>query len=77
MTLWQGRFGDEGPADELLAYSVSVTFDRRLAPDDIAGSAKEEYANMDGWIVLNTRHCSSTTTQGALTQDRWDSDPID
>src|SRR3954447_21697494 len=38
MTLWQGRFGDEGPADELLAYSVSVTFDRRLATDDIAGS---------------------------------------
>jgi argininosuccinate lyase len=38
MTLWHGRFGDEGPADELLAYTVSLPFDRRLAGDDLAGS---------------------------------------
>jgi argininosuccinate lyase len=37
MTLWHGRF-DGGPADELLAYTVSLPFDRRLAVDDIAGS---------------------------------------
>jgi argininosuccinate lyase len=37
MTLWQGRFGD-GPADELLAFTESLSFDRRLARDDIAGS---------------------------------------
>jgi argininosuccinate lyase len=36
-TLWHGRFGS-GPADELLAYTVSLPFDRRLAGDDIAGS---------------------------------------
>ncbi|WP_420637517.1 argininosuccinate lyase [Candidatus Poriferisocius sp.] len=36
-TLWHGRFGDE-PAEELLAYTASVGFDVRLAPDDIAGS---------------------------------------
>jgi argininosuccinate lyase len=36
-TLWHGRFG-EGPADELLAFTVSLPFDQRLAPDDIAGS---------------------------------------
>jgi argininosuccinate lyase len=36
-TLWHGRF-EEGPADDLLAFSVSIHFDRRLAPDDIAGS---------------------------------------
>jgi argininosuccinate lyase len=36
-TLWHGRF-EGGPADELLAYTVSLPFDRRLAPDDIAGS---------------------------------------
>jgi argininosuccinate lyase len=35
--LWHGRFG-EGPADELLAFTVSLPFDRRLAGDDIAGS---------------------------------------
>ena len=36
-TLWHGRFGS-GPADELLAYTVSLPFDQRLARDDIAGS---------------------------------------
>ncbi|MST34032.1 argininosuccinate lyase, partial [Acidimicrobiaceae bacterium USS-CC1] len=37
MTLWHGRFG-EGPSEELLAYTVSLPFDRRLAADDLAGS---------------------------------------
>jgi argininosuccinate lyase len=36
-TLWHGRFG-RGPADELMAYTASLPFDRRLAADDIAGS---------------------------------------
>jgi hypothetical protein len=35
--LWHGRFG-EGPADELLAFTVSLPFDQRLAVDDLAGS---------------------------------------
>ncbi|MEO1064943.1 MAG: argininosuccinate lyase [Actinomycetota bacterium] len=36
-TLWHGRF-EGGPAEELLAYTVSLPFDRRLFRDDIAGS---------------------------------------
>ena len=36
-TLWHGRFED-GPADELLAFTVSVPFDQRLWPDDLDGS---------------------------------------
>jgi argininosuccinate lyase len=36
-TLWHGRF-EGGPADELLAFTVSLPFDQRLADDDIAGS---------------------------------------
>ena len=36
-TLWHGRFG-EGPSDELLAFTVSLPFDRRLADVDITGS---------------------------------------
>ncbi|MBU3688234.1 MAG: argininosuccinate lyase [Acidimicrobiales bacterium mtb01] len=36
-TLWHGRFAS-GPADELMAYTVSLPFDRRLWPDDIACS---------------------------------------
>ena len=35
--LWHGRFG-EGPADALMALSVSLPFDQRLAHDDLAGS---------------------------------------
>ena len=37
MTLWHGRFAG-GPAEELLAYTVSLPFDRRLAADDLVGS---------------------------------------
>lgn len=37
MTLWHGRFAS-GPSEELLAYTVSLPFDQRLAADDIAGS---------------------------------------
>ena len=37
MTLWQGRFAGD-PSEELMAYTASVSFDVRLAPDDIAGS---------------------------------------
>jgi argininosuccinate lyase len=35
--LWHGRFAEE-PADELLAFTSSLDFDRRLAGDDIEGS---------------------------------------
>jgi argininosuccinate lyase len=35
--LWHGRFAEE-PAEELLAFTSSLDFDRRLAGDDITGS---------------------------------------
>ena len=38
VTLWKGRFGPEAPAEELLDYTVSLPFDRRLADDDVTGS---------------------------------------
>jgi argininosuccinate lyase len=37
-TLWHGRFAG-GPADALMAYTVSLPFDRRMWADDITGSA--------------------------------------
>ena len=37
MTLWHGRF-DGGPADDLLAFTVSLPFDRQLATDDLVAS---------------------------------------
>jgi argininosuccinate lyase len=36
-TLWHGRF-EGGPAEELMAFTVSLPFDARLAGDDLAGS---------------------------------------
>jgi argininosuccinate lyase len=36
-TLWHGRFAG-GPAQALMAYTVSLPYDRRLWPQDIAGS---------------------------------------
>ena len=37
MTLWHGRFGG-GPSEELLEFTVSLSFDQKLAPDDLRGS---------------------------------------
>jgi len=37
-TLWHGRFAD-GPAEALMAYTVSLPFDRRMWRDDVTGSA--------------------------------------
>ena len=48
-TLWHGRF-DADPADELMAYTASIGFDVRLAPDDIAGS--RAHARMLGRVGL-------------------------
>ena len=36
-TLWHGRF-EGGPAEELLAFTVSLPYDQRLAADDLEGS---------------------------------------
>ena len=37
MTLWEGRLGGR-TADEVMAFTVSLPFDKRLAADDLAGS---------------------------------------
>ncbi len=36
MTLWEGRLS--GTAEEVMAFTASISFDRRLAEDDLAGS---------------------------------------
>ena len=38
MTLWQGRFGGTNQSEALFAFTESLSFDRRLGPDDIACS---------------------------------------
>jgi argininosuccinate lyase len=49
--LWRGRFG-EGPADELLAFCESLSFDSRLAADDLDGS--RAHVNMLARVGLIT-----------------------
>jgi argininosuccinate lyase len=38
MTLWQGRLGAGKYSEELFAFTESLSFDRRLGPDDVACS---------------------------------------
>jgi argininosuccinate lyase len=49
-TLWHGRFAS-GPAEELLAYTVSLPYDRRLWPDDITGSRAHVRGLVRGGIL--------------------------
>ena len=57
MTLWHGRFAD-GPAEELLAYTVSLPFDQRLAADDIAGSRAHVRGLVRAGLLTATRRRS-------------------
>jgi argininosuccinate lyase len=56
MTLWQGRF-EEGPSDELVEFTASLSFDVRLAFDDLEGSRA---------------HVSGLGRAGVLTADEVD-----
>lgn len=49
-TLWHGRFAG-GPAEELLAYTVSLPYDQRLAPDDITGTRAHVRGLVRGGIL--------------------------
>ncbi|HEX9467658.1 MAG TPA: argininosuccinate lyase [Acidimicrobiia bacterium] len=49
--LWHGRFG-EGPAAEMLAFTESLSFDRRLAHDDL--TASRAHVTMLGRVGLVT-----------------------
>ncbi|MBA3287429.1 MAG: argininosuccinate lyase, partial [Acidimicrobiia bacterium] len=56
-TLWHGRFAD-GPAEALLAYTVSLPFDRRLWPDDIAGSRAHVDGLLRAGLLADTEHAA-------------------
>ena len=53
-TLWHGRF-EGGPAEELLAYTVSLPYDQRLAPDDIAGSRAHVRGQVRAGVLSETQ----------------------
>jgi argininosuccinate lyase len=52
-TLWHGRF-EGGPAQELMAFTVSLPFDIRLAADDLAGSRAHVRGLARGGILTDT-----------------------
>ncbi|MEY4175226.1 MAG: argininosuccinate lyase [Actinomycetota bacterium] len=52
-TLWHGRF-EGGPAAELMAYTESLSFDRRLWADDIRGS--QAHVTMLAHVGILTSH---------------------
>jgi len=49
-TLWHGRFAED-PAQQLLAYTVSLPYDQRLAGDDITGSRAHVRGLVRGGIL--------------------------
>ncbi|MSY34880.1 MAG: argininosuccinate lyase, partial [Actinobacteria bacterium] len=56
-TLWHGRF-EGGPAEELMAFTVSLPFDSRLAADDLTGSR----AHVRGLVragIISDEECAS------------------
>jgi len=65
MTLWQGRFGGSNQSEELLAFTESLSFDRRLAHDDITCSRAHVLGLERGGLVS---HDEAGTLLAALAQ---------
>jgi argininosuccinate lyase len=61
MTLWHGRFA-EGPSDELLAFTESLSFDRRLAPDDLAGGSRAHVGMLARGGLLTAEEAERVTS---------------
>ena len=55
-TLWHGRF-EGGPAEELMAFTVSLPFDLRLAADDLAGS-RAHVRGLERAGILTPEECA-------------------
>ena len=51
--MWHGRF-EGGPAEELLAFTVSLPFDQRLAADDLEGSRAHVRGLMRAGVLTAT-----------------------
>lgn len=63
-TLWHGRFAS-GPAEALLAYTVSLPYDQRLWPDDITGSRAHVRGLLRGGLLTDDE---AAAILGALDQ---------
>ena len=80
MTLWHGRF-EGGPADELLAFTASLPFDRRLAADDIDGSRAHVLGLGRAGILVEAEVdavlAALDTVARELVEDRFEFRPTD
>ena len=79
-TLWHGRF-EGGPADELMAFTVSLPFDSRLAADDLAGSRAHVRGLARAGIVTDSE-CASVlaaldTVEAELRDESFEFVPSD
>jgi argininosuccinate lyase len=64
-TLWHGRF-EGGPAEELMAFTVSLPFDSRLAADDLTGSRAHVRGLARGGILTGTERDDVLAALGAV-----------
>lgn len=74
-TLWHGRFA-EGPAEELMAYTASLPFDRRLWREDIACS-RAHVAGLTAAGIIAADEAESMAkaldlVEGELSENRFD-----
>ena len=69
-TLWHGRF-EGGPADELLAFTVSLPFDQRLAADDIAGLAGPRARAWSGPGSSTTTRRTRSSPRSTRSRTSW------
>ncbi|MGD9998647.1 MAG: argininosuccinate lyase [Ilumatobacteraceae bacterium] len=70
-TLWHGRF-EGGPSDELMAFTESLSFDRRLWPDDIEGSRAHVRGLCRGQIIDETERDQILTALDAVATEMGD-----
>ncbi len=72
--LWHGRF-EGGPAAELMAFTESLSFDRRLWPDDIAGSIAHVLGLAHSQIISDCRICLDRRRARADRLPNWAPEP--
>ena len=68
MTLWQGRFGGHKQSAELFAFTESLSFDRRLAGDDI-NCSRAHVLGLERSGLLSTEETTTLLAALATTEE--------
>lgn len=78
--LWHGRF-ESGPAEELMAYTESLSFDKRLWADDITGSRAHVAMLVDSGILSaedgHAIHAALATVEAEFVNGSFAFEPSD